>query len=83
MFVVKARGFGGEEGKPYFEYVLQGRGITIALRNDQPRETIPNGLIELGSIPLMLYGGLPNLWPEVLKLLESEKIELLRHVVGR
>ncbi len=82
-FVVKARGFGGEEGKPYFEYVLQSRGITIALRNDQPRETIPNGLIELGSIPLTLYGGLPNLWPEVLKLLETEKIELLRHVVGR
>lgn len=82
-FVMSARGFGGEDGKPYFDYVFRFEGMTFALRNHEATTSVCNGHIEFGSIPLTRHGGLPKLWVKILEVFQIEGIEILRHVIGR
>ena len=73
---------GGDAGRSYYKYKLMNGGVNLFFRRDR-HETVSNMWIELGSIPLCIYGGLENLWGEVQKVLKQEGVVIIRDIVSR
>jgi len=69
----------------YYPYRMRDGGITIgvAARDCDPDSTTPNIRVEIGSLPLILAGGLPQIWPEIQKRLQALGVHVLKNRIGR
>ena len=84
LWQVAPYGKGGkrQDSQSYYRYVIYSGGITIFLRESKS-ETVSNIWIELGSIPLVTYGGLKGVWEMLKDMFKQENIIIEKDILSR
>lgn len=84
LWQVAPYGKGGkrQDSQSYYRYVIYSGGITIFLRESKS-ETVSNMWIEIGSIPLVTYGGLKGVWDMLQKMFKQENIFVEKDILSR
>lgn len=65
-----------------FPYILKSGGVTLMLNTNDCGDTMANGWLEFGSIPLTHFGGLKHIWQHFQKMFQDVLI-IDKHILSR
>ena len=84
LWQVAPYGKGGknQDSQCHYRYVFYSGGIKFHFRENKS-ETVSNIWIEIGSIPLVTYGGLKGVWEMLLTMFKQENIVIEKDILSR